>query len=106
MLQKHREGLKMTLKNGVQVELFPIGELADYLGRTTQTVRKWELSGVLPNTLFRNKRGYRLYTREQIMLIGKTAEETQLMTGRQYSKIKFSKLVKERLEKLNLKYTT
>lgn len=106
MLQKNREGLKMTLKNGVQVELFPIGELADYLGRTTQTVRKWELSGVLPNTLFRNKRGYRLYTREQIMLIGKTAEETQLMTGRQYSKIKFSKLVKERLEKLNLKYTT
>lgn len=106
MLQKNREGFKMTLKNGVQVELFPIGELADYLGRTTQTVRKWELSGVLPNTLFRNKRGYRLYTREQIMLIGKTAEETQLMTGRQYSKIKFSKLVKERLEKLNLKYTT
>lgn len=106
MLQKNREGLKMTLKNGVQVELFPIGELADYLGRTTQTVRKWELSGVLPNTLFRNKRGYRLYTREQIMLIGKTAEETQLMMGRQYSKIKFSKLVKERLEKLNLKYTT
>lgn len=106
MLQKNREGMKMTLKNGVQVELFPIGELADYLGRTTQTVRKWELSGVLPNTLFRNKRGYRLYTREQIMLIGKTAEETQLMTGRQYSKIKFSKLVKERLEKLNLKYTT
>ena len=106
MLQKNREGLKMTLKNGVQVELFPIGELADYLGRTTQTVRKWELSGVLPNTLFINKRGYRLYTREQIMLIGKTAEETQLMTGRQYSKIKFSKLVKERLEKLNLKYTT
>lgn len=106
MLEKNREGLKMTLKNGVQVELFPIGELADYLGRTTQTVRKWELSGVLPNTLFRNKRGYRLYTREQIMLIGKTAEETQLMTGRQYSKIKFSKLVKERLEKLNLKYTT
>lgn len=106
MLQKNREGLKMTLKNGVQVELFPIGELADYLGRTTQTVRKWELSGVLPNTLFRNKRGYRLYTREQIMLIGKTAEETQLMTGRQYSKIKFSKLVKERLEKLNLKYAT
>lgn len=106
MLQKNREGIKMTLKNGVQVELFPIGELADYLGRTTQTVRKWELSGVLPNTLFRNKRGYRLYTREQIMLIGKTAEETQLMTGRQYSKIKFSKLVKERLEKLNLKYTT
>lgn len=106
MLQKNREGMKMTLKNGVQVELFPIGELADYLGRTTQTVRKWELSGILPNTLFRNKRGYRLYTREQIMLIGKTAEETQLMTGRQYSKIKFSKLVKERLEKLNLKYTT
>ena len=106
MLQKNREGMKMTLKNGVQVELFPIGELADYLGRTTQTVRKWELSGVLPNTLFRNKRGYRLYTSEQIMLIGKTAEETQLMTGRQYSKIKFSKLVKERLEKLNLKYTT
>lgn len=106
MLEKNREGMKMTLKNGVQVELFPIGELADYLGRTTQTVRKWELSGVLPNTLFRNKRGYRLYTREQIMLIGKTAEETQLMTGRQYSKIKFSKLVKERLEKLNLKYTT
>lgn len=106
MLQKNREGIKMTLKNGVQVELFPIGELADYLGRTTQTVRKWELSGVLPNTLFRNKRGYRLYTREQIMLIGKTAEETQLMTGRQYSKIKFSKLVKERLSKLNLKYTT
>ena len=40
------------------------------------------------------------------MLIGKIAEETKLMTGRQYSKIKFSKLVKEELAKLNLKYTT
>ena len=40
MLQKNREGMKMTLKNGVQVELFPIGELADYLGRTSQTVHK------------------------------------------------------------------
>lgn len=106
MLQKHREGRKMTLKNGVTVELFPISELAEYLGRTTQTVRKWELSGVLPNSLFRDKRGYRLYTREQIMLIGKVAEESKLMTGRQYSKIKFSKLVKEGLAKLNLKYTT
>lgn len=43
------------LKNGVVVTLYPISTLAEELGRTSQTIRKWEVAGVLPRPIFKDK---------------------------------------------------
>ena len=34
--------------NGEELELFYVDRLACELGRTPQTIRKWEVSGILP----------------------------------------------------------
>ena len=38
--------------NGVEVVMYSIGDLAQELGRESQTIRKWELNGVIPPTRF------------------------------------------------------
>lgn len=98
------DGELMTLPNGIQVELFPIGVLAQNLGRTTQTVRKWEISGVLPRTLFKNSMGTRLYTKDQIKIIVEEAERCQISAGSGYSLSKFKDRVAKRLTRINKKY--
>jgi DNA-binding transcriptional MerR regulator len=51
-----------------QIEAYPVGELARRLGRTSQTIRKWEKDGVLPKA-GRDASGRRGYTAEQINVI-------------------------------------
>ena len=41
-----------TLKNGEKIKLYPINVLANELGRTSQTIRKWEVAGILPKPHF------------------------------------------------------
>ena len=67
--------LKQTfrLPSGETIELFYIGTLASALGRTTNTVRKWEIAGVIPDPCFQDPYGRRLYSQEQIDVIVKCA---------------------------------
>lgn len=44
-----------TLKNGEKIKLYPINVLANELGRTSQTIRKWEVAGILPKPIFKDK---------------------------------------------------
>lgn len=44
-----------TLKNGEKIKLYPINVLANELGRTSQTIRKWEVAGILPKPIFKIK---------------------------------------------------
>lgn len=92
-----------TIKvNGENYELFPVGVLAEELGRTSQTVRKWEIAGVLPDSLFKDKMQRRYYTREQINVIVRTAEECNLKQGS--TTAHFSKKVHKALEEHNKIY--
>lgn len=53
-----------------ELELYYIGEIARYVGKNPQTLRKWERAGVIPRPLFRTAskpHGIRLYTREQMV---------------------------------------
>ena len=96
----------MYLPNGKKVTLYPISILAECLGRTPHTIRKWEIAGVLPKTMFNDAFGNRLYSREQIMIIYQCAEEAMIgREGKPISKTPFSRLVRERLALLGKKYT-
>lgn len=88
--------------------LYPIGVLAsrltEVLGepRSTQTIRKWEESGVLPPSIFWDK-GRRLYAEEQIETICRVAKECQIKQGCKVTLGKFSEKVTEELRIVNLK---
>lgn len=91
--------------NGEELELFYIERLANELGRTPQTIRKWEVSGILPKPLFRDKQGRRLYTLEQINTIVECAEQSNLRQGYSVANTNFSNRVYKALDELNKKYT-
>lgn len=100
----YRRETVMYLPNGKKVKLYPIGVLAEALGRCSQTIRKWEISGILPRTMFEDSRKVRLYTQEQIDIIVKCAEECQLSAGSAPSRTRFRKMVHEELAVLAKKY--
>lgn len=93
-----------TLPNGETVELFFIGRLATALGRDANTIRKWEIAGILPSTCFRDRLGDRLYTAEQIEAVVKVAEKCKLMQGRRMCDTSFTKRVTEEFKRLEEKY--
>lgn len=66
---------KLVFPNGEEVELFYIKVLADFLGRSSYTVRSWEIADVIPDSGFRDKYCRRLYTMEQIVMITTLAEK-------------------------------
>jgi DNA-binding transcriptional MerR regulator len=72
--------IEYKIPNGVTY-LYSIYYLARLLNRTTQVVRKWELSGIIPRTPFKTKRGTRLYTYEQIYCVVKCAAHFNVRKG-------------------------
>lgn len=87
---------KITV-NGKSMDLYYIQTLAEALGRTSQTVRKWEVAGIIPKTIFKDKLGRRLYSVEQINIIVRTAEECKINQGKPISHTGFSKKIHAKL---------
>lgn len=50
----------------IEVPVLDSGELAKLMDRTAQTLRLWERRGVIPPALWRDKRGFRLFTEDQV----------------------------------------
>ena len=90
--------------NGETLELYPISTLAEALGRTSATVRKWEVAGIIPDCLFRGPMGRRLYTEEQIRVIVECAEKSNVRAGYSIANTNFTPRVVEKLEKLHAYY--
>lgn len=88
-----------TSPSGVETTLYNIGYLADCVGRTSQTIRKWEIAGILPPTPFRVK-GRRYYSTEQIDIIVKSAEKSHIVRGKSICDTWFSKRIYRQFEKL------
>lgn len=68
------------------VEFFGIGDLGKALRRDAVTIRKWEAKGVIPKATYlisgkTTNGNRRLYTREQIEVIVRIAEEEGLFDG-------------------------
>ena len=77
--------------NGEELELFYVDRLASELGRTPQTIRKWEVSGILPKPIFKDKNNRRLYSQEQIDAIVECAEKSNVRQGYSVANTNFSK---------------
>lgn len=90
--------------NGEELTLYPISKLAGELGRSTQTIRKWEISGILPQPIFKDKHGRRLYSQEQIDAIVDCAIKSNLRQGYSVANTNFSPRVYKALEEINKKY--
>ena len=86
------------------INLFYIERLASELGRTPQTIRKWDVSGILPKPIFRDKLGRRLYSLEQIDTIVECAEKSNVRQGYSVANTNFSVRVHNALNELNAKY--
>ena len=85
---------------GRTTTLYNIGVVAEAIGRTSQTIRKWEVGGVIPPTPFKQK-GKRLYSKEHIDVIVKCAESSRIMQGSQVSQTAFSKKLYREFAKVN-----
>lgn len=85
---------KVATINGKQMELYTVGAVAQILGRRAQTVRKWEHKGWIPAPTYRtskasgaelvntDRKGYRLYSREQVQVLLTALEQNNLMGDR------------------------
>ena len=92
------------LPNGEVIELFYIGTLANALGRTTNTIRKWEIAGVIPDPCFQDANGRRLYSQEQIDAIVRCAERAKIKQGLSIANTSFSQWCHKELDALKEKY--
>ena len=90
--------------NGITVELFYTERLATALGRTTQTIRKWEIGGTIPKAIFKDKNGRRMYSQDQIDVIVRVAEDCGLKQGSGISSAKFRNTLVRELKAVNQKY--
>lgn len=95
---------QVAVIKGEEVELFYIDKLASELGRTPQTIRKWEVAGILPKPIFRDKNNRRLYSQEQIDAIVECAEKSNVRPSYPISNTNFSARVYKALQEVNNKY--
>lgn len=89
-----------TSPTGIETTLYNIGVVADAIGRTSQTIRKWEVGGVIPPTPFKQK-GKRLYSKEHIDVIVKCAESSHILQGSKVSHTAFSDKLYREFQKIN-----
>lgn len=94
-------GVPYTSPTGVKTTLYPIGYLAEHLGRKSSTIRKWEIDGTIPPTPFRDKQNFRLYSDEHIRAIVKCAERAKIGNGKPISNTRFTKWCYEEFNKIN-----
>ena len=90
--------------NGEELELFYVDRLACELGRTPQTIRKWEVSGILPKPISKDKNNRRLYSQEQIDAIVECAEKSNVRQGYSVANTNFSVRVFKALNEINNRY--
>lgn len=95
---------EVRVPNGSVVTVYPISKLAEALGRSALTVRRWERIGIIPSTFFVNKRGHRMYSQDQIDIIVQCAEESGIKRGMPIADTEFSVLCHERLKELKEQY--
>ena len=99
--QRYPQTIKMP--NGEYLTLYPISTVAEAVGRSVKTIRRWELAGIIPPSGFRDRNNARMYTEEQIVLITKCAEKAKINVTR-LGDTTFSKKVYEGMKKLREEY--
>lgn len=65
-LRSHSKEVGYTVKKVNGVQLFSIKYAAEMTGLSAKDLRRLEMVGVVPKSLYTDKRGWRLYTERQI----------------------------------------
>lgn len=59
---RYQKPLVGTAPDGREIQLFSVGALAMFLGRSVQAINHWEKNGLIPRTPYRDERQFRFYT--------------------------------------------
>ena len=84
-LTKEKKPLVKVDKNGNKQEVFRIGEVAQMLGRSPQTIRGWEAEGFLPSKTILST--HRYYTKAQISLMSELCKILEVNNKRDRSRL-------------------
>ena len=98
-----RTSVKTTYK-GQELTLYYMNALCEATGRTAQTLRKWELAGIIPKTPFRDNTNKRLYLQEHIDAIVECIESCKIVQGKNIADTNFKAKVYKRFNDINRKY--
>lgn len=85
--------------DGADVEVFRIGMVAKYVGRSVDVIRQWEKLGIIPTPSVVGE-AHRQYTKNQIALLKELAELIDVFND--YSEVKGRKAKKDNREALKL----
>lgn len=88
-----------TSPTGVHTYLYNITTAANAIGRTAQTLRKWEVSGTVPMTPFKVG-GCRMYSDEHIDALVECAEKAHIRAGVSISTTSFSSKLYRKYEEI------
>ena len=77
---------KTYVINGVELELYTLGELARRVDRQTQTLRTWENLGIIPQAIYRSGSKRRLYSENQIQAIVDCVNKHNITQGQEIPK--------------------
>lgn len=87
-------------KDGSTLKLYYIGALSKATGKSVNTIRLWELNGVIPETCFRDSSGARLYSLEQIKIITEAVKKYRPRRGTLIASTLFSNVLRKQLLEL------
>lgn len=93
-----------TVYKGQELTLYYMNALCEATGRKAQTLRKWELAGIIPKTPFRDNTNKRLYLQEHIDAVVECIESCKLVQGKNIADTNFKKKVYKRFTEINQKY--
>ena len=88
--------------NGVKTQFFTIGQVSRALHRSARSIRAWERDGIIPPARFRapspkrskiKEAGDRLWTRAQVEVMIRAAQEEGVLDGAPPSKVFTAKVV-------------
>lgn len=85
---------------GRSTTLYNIGVVAEAVGRTSATIRKWEVGGIIPPTPFKMN-GRRMYSKEHIDAIVHCAEISGIKQGSKTTQSKFTRHMYKEFPKVN-----
>lgn len=61
-MPRYQKPLTGSATDGTEVQLFSVGALAVFLGRSVQAINHWEKHALIPRTPYRDDRGFRYFT--------------------------------------------
>ncbi len=68
-MPRYQKPLVGTASDGAEVQLFSVGALAVFLGRSVQAINHWEKHDLIPRTPYRDDRGFRYFTHAMMVAI-------------------------------------